>query len=113
MADIVKIKNDKNFESHKIYNKFDIEQTCKSAGAFQTLTEQQIYAEGLLDSYYNAQVEIKSIDTHFQKLNFSDIDKEFVLIANAPLSFSFFIPLDENAQTLWSKLVDLDTKKEI
>lgn len=110
-ADIIKIKNDKNFEGHKIYNEFDIEQTYKILNKFQTLTEQQIYTEGLLDSYYNAQVEIKTIDAHFQKLNFSDIDKEFVLIANAPLSFSFFLPLDENAQILWGKLVDLDIKK--
>ncbi len=110
-ADIIKIKNDKNFEGHKIYNNFDIEQTCKILNNYQTLSEQQIYSEGLLDSYYNSQVEIKSIDTYFQKLNFSDIDKEFVLIANSPLSFSFFIPLDENAQMLWSKLVDLDRKK--
>jgi len=110
-ADIIKIKNDKNFEGHKIYNNFDIEQTCKILNNYQTLSEQQIYSEGLLDNYYNSQVEIKSIDTYFQKLNFLDIDKEFVLIANAPLSFSFFIPLNQDAVYIWKILVELDKKK--
>lgn len=110
-ADIIKIKNDKNFEGHKIYNNFDIEQTCKILNNYQTLSEQQIYSEGLLDSYYNSQVEIKSIDTYFQKLNFLDIDKEFVLIGNAPLSFSFFIPLNQDADDIWKILVALDKKK--
>ncbi|MFA7083705.1 MAG: CRISPR-associated helicase Cas3' [Arcobacteraceae bacterium] len=110
-ADIIKIKNDKNFEGHKIYNNFDIEQTCKILNNYQTLSEQQIYSEGLLDSYYNSQVEIKSIDAHFQKLNFLDIDKEFVLIANAPLTFSFFIPLNKDAVNIWKILVELDKKK--
>ena len=112
-ADIIKIKNDKNFEGHKIYNNFDIEQTCKILNNYQTLSEQQIYSEGLLDSYYNSQVEIKSIDTYFQKLNFLDIDKEFVLIANAPLSFSFFIPLNKDAANIWKILVELDKKKRV
>lgn len=112
VADIIKIKNDKNFEGHKIYNEFDIEQTCRILNNYQTISEQQIYSEGLLDKYYNAQVEINSIDTSFQKLNFSDIDKEFVLIANAPLSFSFFIPLNTDATNIWQKLVELDRRKK-
>jgi len=111
-ADIIKIKNDKNFEGHKIYNEFDIEQTCRILNNYQTISEQQIYSEGLLDRYYNAQVEINSIDISFQKLNFSDIDKEFVLIAHAPLSFSFFIPLNEDAISIWEKLVELDRRKK-
>lgn len=110
-ADIIKIKNDKNFEGHKIYNKFDIEQTCKILKNYQTLSEQQIYSKGLLDIYYNSQVEIKSIDNYFKKLNFLDIDKEFVLIANAPISFSFFIPLNQDAEDIWKILVELDKKK--
>lgn len=112
MADIIKIKNNKNFEGHKIYNEFDIEQTCRILNNYQTISEQQIYSEGLLDKYYNAQVEINSIDTSFQKLNFLDIDKEFVLIANAPLSFSFFIPLNTDATNIWEKLVELDRRKK-
>jgi len=111
-ADIIKIKNDKNFEGHKIYNTFDIEQTLKILNNYQSLSEQEIYVKGLLDSYYNAQVEIKSIDKHFKKLNFLDIDNDFVLIANAPLSFSFFIPLDEKAEGLWHILVEIDKKKK-
>jgi len=110
-ADVIKIVNENGFDGHKIYNKFDMDQTLKILNNYQIISEQQIYSLGLLDNYYNAQVEIKSIDNHFQKLNFSDIDKEFILIANAPLSFSFFIPLNDNAQVLWSKLVELDVKK--
>lgn len=110
-ADIIKIKNDKNFEGHDIYNKFDIEQTCKILNSYEALSEQQIYSEGLLNSYYNSQVEIKSIDNYFQKLNFLDIDKEFILITNAPLSFSFFIPLNKDAVNIWKILVELDKKK--
>lgn len=111
MADIIKIKNDKNFEGHKIYTKFDIEQTCKILKDYQIISEQEIYSENLLDKYYDAQVEINSIDISFQKLNFLDIDKEFVLIANAPLSFSFFIPLSADAISIWKKLIELDKRK--
>jgi len=33
------------------------------------------------------------------------------LIANAPLSFSFFIPLNQDAVYIWKILVELDKKK--
>lgn len=111
-ADIIKIKNEKGFEGHKIYNKCDIDETLKILESYQTLTEQEIYSHELLDKYYNSQVEIKLIDKYSKKLEFENIDKDFILIENAPLSFSFFIPLDKKAKNLWEKLVELDIRKK-
>lgn len=110
-ADVIKIKNEKGFEGHDIYNKCDIEETIKILKNYKTLTEQEIYVYRLLDKYYNAQVEIKSIEQYCKKLEFENIDKHFTLIENAPLSFSFFMPLDKKAKSLWLKLVQLDIQK--
>ena len=111
-ADIIKIKNEKGFEGHKIYNNCDIAETIKILESYQTLTEQEIYFYKLLDKYYNSQVEIKLIDKYSEKLEFESIDNDFVLIENAPLSFSFFMPLGTKAKNLWQKLVELDVRKK-
>ncbi|MCG3653408.1 CRISPR-associated helicase Cas3' [Aliarcobacter butzleri] len=111
-ADIIKIKNEKGFEGHKIYNNCDIAETIKILESYQTLTEQEIYFHELLDKYYNSQVEIKLIDKYSEKLEFESIDNDFVLIENAPLSFSFFMPLGTKAKNLWQKLVELDVRKK-
>jgi len=113
-ADIIKIArevNGKEFVGYKIYNDFDIKQTVEILNNYQTLSEKEIYKYRLLDEYYNAQINKQTIDIHFKKLNFKDIDEEFVLIKEAPLSFSFFIPLNHKAKKLWDKLVELDIQK--
>jgi len=114
-ADIIKIAreiNGKEFEGYKIYNDFDIKQTVSILKDYQTLSEKEIYKHGLLDKYYNAQVDVMKIDKYFKKLNFKDIDDAFVLIKEAPLSFSFFMPLNQKAKILWDKLVELDIRKK-
>ena len=52
------------------------------------------------------------IDKEFKKLNFKNIDEDFVLIKEAPLSFSFFLPLNEHSKLLWQQLVELDKRKK-
>ena len=114
-ADIIKIArvvNGREFEGYKIYNQYDIEQTIGILNDYKCLSEKEIYEHELLDRYYNAQVDIQKIDKEFKKLNFKNIDEEFVLIENVPLSFSFFMPLDEYAKSLWQKLVELDIRKK-
>ncbi len=114
-ADIIKIAreiNGKIFEGYKIYDEFDIKQTIKILEDYQTLSEKEIYEYQLLDKYYNAQPNDQTIEKHLAKLNFTDIDNEFVLIKNAPISFSFFIPLNQKAKKLWDKLVELDKRKK-
>jgi CRISPR-associated endonuclease/helicase Cas3 len=114
-ADIIKIArmiNGKEFEGYKIYNQYDIKQTIDILSTHNTLNEQEIYEYKLLDKYYNAQVEIQKIDNEFKKLNFKNIDDDFVLIKDAPLSFSFFMPLNKHAQSLWEKLVELNQRKK-
>jgi CRISPR-associated endonuclease/helicase Cas3 len=111
-ADIIKIVNKNGYEGYKIYNHSDIDQTVKILRGRDTLTEQQIYKDELLSKYYNAQVEIRSIDHYFERLNFQDIDDDFVLIPQGSFSVSFFIPLDKKARTLWDKLVKLDSDKK-
>jgi len=114
-ADIIKIArevNGKIFEGYKIYDEFDIKQTIKILEDYQTLNEKEIYEYQLLDKYYNSQPNDQTIEKYLAKLNFTDIDNEFVLIKNAPLSFSFFIPLNQKAKRLWDKLVELDRRKK-
>lgn len=114
-ADIIKIAriiNGKDFEGYKIYNEYDIKQTIEILSEYATLTEKEIYDYELLDKYYNKQPGKQKIDKEFQQLNFKNIDEEFVLIKNAPLSFSFFIPLDDKAKLLWQSLVELDMRKK-
>ena len=111
-ADVIKIKNEKGFEGHNIYNKCDIDETIKILLDYQTLTEQEIYSNQLLDKYYNSKVKIKSIDKYTKKLEFTNIDKHFTLIEDAPLSFSFFLPLDGKSEKLWQQLVNLDIRKK-
>jgi CRISPR-associated endonuclease/helicase Cas3 len=110
-ADIIKIINKNGYSGHKIYNQCDINHTIKILEEFKTITEQEIYEKGLLNKYYNAQVEKRSIDKYFEKLNFKEIDEEFVLIPNS-FSASFFIPLDENSKELWRKMDELDKRKK-
>ncbi len=114
-ADIIKIArviNGREFEGFKIYNQYDMKQTIDILNDYKTLSEKEIYEYGLLDRYYNAQVDIQKIDKEFKKLNFKNIDENFVLIKDAPLSFSFFMPLDEYAKSLWQQLVELDIRKK-
>ncbi|MEA3451216.1 MAG: CRISPR-associated helicase Cas3' [Bacteroidota bacterium] len=114
-ADIIKIArvmNGREFEGYKIYNQYDIKQTIDILNEYKTLNEKEIYEYGLLDRYYNAQVDIQKIDKEFKKLNFKNIDEEFVLIKDAPLSFSFFMPLNRKAEELWRQLVELDIRKK-
>jgi len=114
-ADVIKIArviNGKEFEGYKIYNEYDINETVKILSPYQSISEKEIYANRLLDEYYNAQVEVQKIDKEFQALNFKNIDESFVLIKNAPLSFSFFIPLDNKSQRLWNSLKELDRRKK-
>lgn len=114
-ADIIKIArviNGREFEGYKIYNQYDIKQTTAILNKYQTLNEKDIYKYGLLDKYYNAQVDIQKIDKEFKKLNFKNIDDDFVLIKEAPLSFSFFMPLNKHAKLLWQQLVELDVRKK-
>jgi len=114
-ADIIKIArviNGREFEGYKIYNQYDIKQTTDILKNYKTLSEKEIYQYGLLDKYYNAQVDIMKIDKEFKRLNFRNIDDDFVLIKEAPLSFSFFMPLNQKADKLWRKLVELDKRKK-
>jgi len=114
-ADIIKIAkviNGREFEGYKIYNQYDMKQTIDILNDYKTLSEKEIYEYGLLDRYYNAQVDIQKIDKEFKKLNFKNIDENFVLIKDAPLSFSFFMPLNEYAKSLWQQLVELDIRKK-
>ena len=114
-ADIIKIArviNGREFEGYKIYNQYDMKQTIDILNEYKILSEKEIYEYGLLDRYYNAQVDIQKIDKEFKKLNFKNIDEDFVLIKDAPLSFSFFMPLDEYAKSLWQQLVELDIRKK-
>jgi len=114
-ADIIKISqiiNDKEFEGYKIYNQYDIKQTIDILSKYETLSEKEIYEYGLLDKYYDAQVDVMKIDKEFKKLNFKNIDKNFVLIKEAPISFSFFMPINNKAKNLWKKLIELDKKKQ-
>jgi CRISPR-associated endonuclease/helicase Cas3 len=113
-ADIIKIAkviNNKEFEGHKIYNQYDIQQTVYLLNQYETLNEKEIYNYKLLDTYYSKQVEVRKIDREFKNLNFKNIDENFILIKDAPLSFSFFIPLDKKAEYLWQQLLELDKKK--
>lgn len=113
-ADIIKIArviNGREFEGYKIYNQYDMKQTIDILGEYKTLSEKEIYEYGLLDRYYNAQVDIQKIDKDFRNLNFKNIDNDFVLIKDAPLSFSFFIPLNEQSKLLWQQLLELDIRK--
>ena len=114
-ADIIKIArviNGKEFEGYKIYNQYDIKQTVDILSEYNTLSEKEIYEYGLLDKYYNAQVDVMKIDKEFKRLNFKNIDDNFVLIKEAPLSFSFFMPLNKKAEKLWKQLVKLDRNKK-
>jgi CRISPR-associated endonuclease/helicase Cas3 len=114
-ADIIKIArviNGREFEGYKIYNQYDMKQTIDILNEYETLSEKEIYEYGLLDRYYNSQVDIKKIDKEFKQLNFKNIDDDFVLIKDAPLSFSFFIPLNRRAKELWQELVELDIRKK-
>jgi CRISPR-associated endonuclease/helicase Cas3 len=113
-ADVIRIArviNGREFEGYKIYNQYDMKQTIAILSKYKTLSEKEIYKYGLLDQYYNAQVDIQKIDKEFKKLNFKNIDENFVLIEEAPLSFSFFMPLDNNAKRLWKKLNELHERK--
>jgi len=114
-ADIIKIArvvNDREFEGYKIYNQYDIKQTIDILCKYETLSEKEIYEYGLLDKYYNTQVDIMKIEKEFKRLNFKNIDDDFVLIKEAPLSFSFFMPLNDKAYNLWDKLVEIDKRKK-
>ena len=114
-ADVIKIAqivNNRKFEGYRIYNQYDIKQTIKILSKYKSLTEKEIYKNRLLEEYYNLQIEIKKIDKDLKKLNFKNIDKDFALIKDAPLSYSFFMPLDENAKKLWKQLVELDKRKK-
>jgi CRISPR-associated endonuclease/helicase Cas3 len=110
-ADIVKIVNKNGYKGYKIYNQLDIKYTVEILQKYKTITEQEIYKNKLLDKYYNAQVEIRSIESYFDKLDFKKIDEEFILIPNS-FSVSFFIPLDEKSQNLWRVMAELDKRKK-
>ena len=111
-ADIIKIKNDKGFEGYKIYNSFNIQQTEKILSRFKSLDEKEIYLKELLDDYYSEVPYDKTIESDFENLKFEDIDKKFKLFEEAPLSFSFFLPLNNKAKKLWNQLVILDIQKK-
>jgi CRISPR-associated endonuclease/helicase Cas3 len=114
-ADVIKIAriiNGREFEGHKIYNEYDINETIEILSKYESISEKEIYEDALLDQFYNAQPEQKKIDKEFQALNFKNIDESFVLIKNAPLSFSFFVPLDKKSLRLWNSLKELDRRKK-
>ncbi|WP_024786921.1 CRISPR-associated helicase Cas3' [Lebetimonas sp. JH369] len=113
-ADIIKIArfiNNKEFEGYKIYNQFDIKQTINILDKYKKINEKDVYEQKILDKYYNPQPNNKIIDKDLNELNFKNIDENFKLIQESPLSFSFFIPLDDKAKKLWEKLVELDKRK--
>ncbi len=112
-ADVIIIKNDNGFQGYKIYSDYDIEQTSRILQDYKSISEKEILEYKLLDSYYNTQPEITKIDELFKRLEYKKIDEYFTLISSAPLSFSFFIPINDEANKLWKILKELDEKKKL
>ncbi len=110
-ADVVIIKNKNGFLGHRIYHAFDIRQTKNILNYYKNICEKEIIDNKILDSYYDMQVADKDVDKFLKDLAYKQLDEHFTLISSAPLSFSFFLPINKQALSLWDKLEELDIKK--